>query len=65
MFYLILALSLINGLKRGRFATRAQTMVVRVFDAICTCTQQTAAAIPRRVQTVRSLSLTSRNRAAE
>lgn len=61
--HLILALTLINGLKRGRFVTRAQTMVVRMFDAICNCTQQSAAALPRRVQTARSLSLSSKTRA--
>ncbi|XP_055299530.1 uncharacterized protein LOC129567031 [Sitodiplosis mosellana] len=45
------ALSLINGFKRGRMVTRAQTVIVRMFEAICNCTTQTAATLPGRVST--------------
>lgn len=49
LFFFFAALSLINGFKRGRVVTRAQTVIVRMFEAICNCTTQTPTTLPGRV----------------
>lgn len=46
----------INGLKRGRMVTRAQSLIVRMFEAICNCTSSNP--LPSRVASTKSMPAT-------